>query len=137
MTCITDMYIGRTGLVIQCVVGYFTREKKRADYMGKQNYNYQRDGWKSYWWQQLAPIKLIKLLNKKLSIILKRWKKVSHTDPFLLLPFFLFIFFSHLNEYVQHAGIFFSETHFLLWCWYFFSVRLPFSFDSKLKQYHL
>jgi len=49
-------------------------------------------------------MKLIKLLNKKLSIILKRWKKVSHTDPFLLLPFFFFfILFLYLNEYVQHA----------------------------------
>ena len=41
-------------LVIQCVVGYFTCEKSRADNMGKQNYNYQRDGCGSEWqleWQ--------------------------------------------------------------------------------------
>jgi len=36
-------------LVIQCVVGYFTCEKTRADNMGKQNYNYQRDGCGSEW----------------------------------------------------------------------------------------
>jgi hypothetical protein len=50
--------------------------------------------------------------------IKKMEKSKSHRPFFLLLPFFLFILFSHLNEYVQHAGI--------------FSVRLIFSFDAGI-----